>query len=113
MSFNCKECKYEKLASRDFEPCDTCVNGDEFKPQRSKNMTMEMIISDVIMDDFDPDKYDGIYCKKMNCHACEGTDYNGDPNGYGCQGNDEYIDKRYNSILKRRLKKYKEQKHVE
>jgi hypothetical protein len=58
-----------------------------------------------IMSDFDPDKYDGVFCKKIKCSACDGLDCNGEANGYGCAGNDEYIDKRYKSILKRRLKK--------
>ena len=58
-----------------------------------------------IMRDFDEDKYLGKFCNKVNCYACDGTDFNGEPNGYGCQGNDDYIKSRYNSILKRRLKK--------
>ena len=58
-----------------------------------------------IMSDFDVEKYNGKYCKKMKCTACDGTDFNGEPNGYGCEGNDNYIESRYQSIYKRRLKK--------
>ena len=63
-----------------------------------------------IMKDFDPSKYDGKFCKKINCHECEGTDFNGEPNGYGCQANEDYITSRYQSILKRRLKKLRKQR---
>jgi hypothetical protein len=58
------------------------------------------------MNDFDPDRYDGIVCKKLKCRECEGTDYNGEPKGYGCDAHDDYITERYNSILKRRIKKH-------
>ena len=58
-----------------------------------------------IMHDFDESKYDGKFCKKVKCNECGGTDYNGEPNGYGCDANKDYIDARYQSILKRRLKK--------
>jgi hypothetical protein len=57
-----------------------------------------------IMKDFDSIKYEGIFCKKVNCSECEGTDYTGEPNGYGCSDEEKYIEKRYNSILKRRIK---------
>lgn len=45
------------------------------------------------------------YCNKINCHECDGTDFNGEPNGYGCYGRDEYISKRYNAILENRKKR--------
>jgi len=58
-----------------------------------------------IMRDFDEDKYIEKYCMKVNCSKCNGTGEDGEPNGYGCEGNDDYVDKWYNSILKRRRKK--------
>jgi len=54
--------------------------------------------------DFDEDKYIEAYCNKHNCHACEGIDYNGETNGYGCDGLDKRIHTMYQSILKRRQK---------
>ena len=57
-----------------------------------------------IMSDFDPSNYDDRYCNKIDCHECDGADFNSEPNGYGCQANDNYIDTRYQSILKRRRK---------
>ena len=58
-----------------------------------------------IMSDFDDDKYTDAYCRKMKCNDCMGTDMNGEPNGYGCNGLEKRIENMYNSILKRRLKK--------
>ena len=58
-----------------------------------------------IMLDFDEDKYTAAYCKRMKCRECIGTDFNGEPNGYGCGGLEERIKIMYNSILKRRIKK--------
>jgi len=62
-----------------------------------------------IMKDFDSDKHGERFCKKENCHECDGTDFNGEPNGYGCEAQDEYIDSRYQSILRRRLKKIQQE----
>ena len=58
-----------------------------------------------IMKDFDEDKHGERFCKKMKCHECDGTDFNGEPNGYGCYGRDEYISKRYNAILENRKRR--------
>lgn len=58
-----------------------------------------------IMDDFDSDKYTKSYCKRQNCNSCDGTDFNGEPNGYGCAGFEERIKTMYKSILRRRLNK--------
>lgn len=55
-----------------------------------------------LMHDFDPDKYIESYCRRMNCRACEGTDLNGEPNGYGCHGLEKRQETMYQSILKRR-----------
>jgi len=60
---------------------------------------------DELMQDFDNDKYTEAFCKRKKCTACDGTDFEGEANGYGCIELDEYIDMRYNSLLKRRLKK--------
>ena len=58
-----------------------------------------------IMVDFDEDKYTKSYCKRQKCNACDGSDYNGEPNGYGCKGLEDRVNTMYNSILKRRMKK--------
>ena len=60
-----------------------------------------------IMDDFEEDKYIKSYCKRHNCNQCEGTDFNGEPNGYGCEGLKKRVDTMYTSILNRRMKKLK------
>lgn len=60
-----------------------------------------------IMIDFEPDKYVDAYCRRQKCKTCEGTDINGEPNGYGCQGLEDRQERMYNSILKRRLNKLK------
>ena len=65
-------------------------------------------IADKLMKDFDGDKYGDRFCKKQKCDQCEGTDETGEPSGYGCSLQDAYITNRYNSILKRRLKKRRE-----
>ena len=59
-----------------------------------------------LMKDFDYAKYEGRFCNKIGCSECKGTDQNGEPNGYGCEGEEQYIEKRYKSILKRRLKRH-------
>jgi len=61
-----------------------------------------------IMSDFDEDKYADKFCREQNCRLCYGTDFNGEPNGYGCTAQDEYISKWFNSILYRRKKKLKQ-----
>ena len=66
-----------------------------------------MINIDEIMRDFDDEKHADRFCHKMNCYICNGTDFYGEPNGYGCREQDDYIKVRYNSVLKRRLKKIK------
>lgn len=58
-----------------------------------------------IMSDFDADKYTKAYCNRKQCSYCDGTDYNGEPNGYGCDGLDKRVETMYKSILKRRMKK--------
>lgn len=59
-----------------------------------------------IMADFDADKYAMAFCKRQKCHCCYETDENGEPLGYGCPELDDRIDRMYQSILKRRMKKY-------
>jgi len=39
------------------------------------------------------------FCKIEHCRECEGTDFNGESNGYACDGREEYIEKNYNSII--------------
>ena len=67
---------------------------------------MFLILEQEIMLDFDEDKYTKSYCNKRKCHTCEGIDYNGEANGYSCDGLDKRIAIMYQSILKRRLKKF-------
>ena len=67
---------------------------------------------DEIMRDFDDEKHANRFCHKMNCYMCYGIGFDGEPNGFGCKEQDDYIKARYNSVLKRRLKKLKENKDV-
>lgn len=39
------------------------------------------------------------YCEQSNCSACKWTDENGEPNGFGCNGQDEFIDT-YEHLIK-------------
>ena len=57
------------------------------------------------MNDFDEEYYIEKYCAKNDCRQCDGTDYNGEQNGYGYEKSDEYVEKRYQSIIKRRMKR--------
>ena len=41
----------------------------------------------------DPEQLDEEYCSRVNCQACEGTDQNGEPNGYGCSSRDNWVEK--------------------
>lgn len=63
-----------------------------------------MLESD-IMWDFDDTKYTEAYCRKQKCRKCEGTDQNGEPNGYGCVGLENRVKTMYYSILNRRRDK--------
>lgn len=60
---------------------------------------------DEIMQDFDEDKCAKLFCKRQNCCACDGMDYNGESNGYGCEALVNHINTVYQSILIRRKKK--------
>ena len=71
--------------------------------RKEKDMTEQEIMSD-----FDEDKYAEAYCRGQKCKQCEGTDWNGESNGYGCTGLDDRIQRMYLSILKRRQKKLSE-----
>ena len=33
------------------------------------------------------------YCNKQKCKECDGSDESGEPNGYGCDGLEEYLSK--------------------
>ena len=57
-----------------------------------------------IMADFDEDKYIGNLCRQK-CGIIYESDYDGEPLCYGCKKLDARIQKMYDSILKRRLKK--------
>lgn len=41
----------------------------------------------------DVEDIDGIFCDEQGCSECRGLDYNGEPNGYGCAGAEEWSDK--------------------
>lgn len=67
----------------------------------------------VLMQDFVTDKYTEAYCRRKKCSACTGTDVNGEPNGYGCEGLTKRIDTMYRSILsRRRVKQIKQRSGV-
>jgi type I site-specific restriction-modification system R (restriction) subunit len=38
------------------------------------------------------------FCRKENCSTCDGSDENGEPNGYGCSHNEKYIEENYKYI---------------
>jgi len=33
-----------------------------------------------------------IFCQNENCSECFGTDHNGEPNGYGCESAERFVD---------------------
>jgi hypothetical protein len=33
------------------------------------------------------------FCASMNCHACDGCDYYGEPNGDGCEEEENFLDR--------------------
>lgn len=74
------------------------------KLDREMHYRMDVYSEEEIMKDFDRDKYIKSYCNKRNCHSCDGTDFNGEANGYGCGGLEQRIKTMYNSILKRRTR---------
>lgn len=39
------------------------------------------------------------YCISVDCGACNGTDQNGEPNGYGCPAKEEFIDNNYEKYM--------------
>lgn len=39
----------------------------------------------------DEDELSDEFCSRSKCSACDGTDYSGEPNGYGCTDNDNFI----------------------
>lgn len=53
------------------------------------------------MREFDPDDYVERFCKRSKCDVCNGSDENGEPNGYGCTALDAYIQYRYEAYIKR------------
>jgi hypothetical protein len=85
------------------------INDKDYNLNAIKNIledyNEQKINKSEIMSDFDEDKYVKAYCIRQNCHSCDGTDFNGEPNGYGCPGLEERICKMYHSIYKRRLNK--------
>lgn len=47
----------------------------------------------------DEDDLNQGYCDIKKCCQCDGTDQNGEPNGYGCPGQEKFIEKYWNSII--------------
>ncbi len=41
----------------------------------------------------DPEQLDSEYCSVSECSECDGTDMNGEPNGYGCTARDNWVEK--------------------
>jgi hypothetical protein len=68
-------------------------------------MTIDKIKEYEIMKDFDGDKYIDNFCQRANCGLYDTDEM---LNSCPCDNFDDYVKKRYNSILKRRLKKLKE-----
>ena len=42
---------------------------------------------------FDEDEVGDIFCETVNCRSCFGSAIDGEPNGYGCKGREDFIDK--------------------
>lgn len=38
------------------------------------------------------------FCKRSNCSKCNGSDDSGEPNGYGCDDMENFINENYNLI---------------
>ena len=47
----------------------------------------------------DEDELSHEYCAANKCTACFGIDQNGEPNGYGCPGQERFLDDNYELIL--------------
>ena len=47
----------------------------------------------------DKEKYENVnelideFCLKKKCSICQGTDMEGEPNGYGCDGMEAFVEK--------------------
>lgn len=65
------------------------------------------INQDEIMKDFNINKQLDAFCRNKLCYLCDGFDYFGEPNGYGCGERDEYVSDLYDTILEERLKALK------
>lgn len=39
------------------------------------------------------------YCKSVNCNICHGSDLNGEPNGYGCRGLDDFLEENTDELV--------------
>jgi hypothetical protein len=61
-----------------------------------------------IMEDFDEDAIGDAFCLSQGCSECQGSDYNGEPNGYGCEGRDNFVSKRFREILNQRTSPIKQ-----
>lgn len=65
-------------------------------------------MSDKLREEFKPEKayYRDIsdledeYCDQIGCHACDGTDQNGEPNGYGCEEREIWANKYFDDYVK-------------
>jgi hypothetical protein len=40
-----------------------------------------------------------LFCKRMNCSACDGTGLDGEPNGYGCKEAEEFNEELMGDII--------------
>ena len=47
----------------------------------------------------DEDILGDLFCESRNCTECVGIDHNGEPNGYGCEGRDDFIEANAESLV--------------
>ena len=55
---------------------------------------------------FDEDELLDDFCDQVGCHCCDGTDMNGEPNGYGCDEGEKFQDDNWRLIVNAEDEKY-------
>lgn len=47
----------------------------------------------------DEDELTDEFCRRNGCSECNGSDHNGEPNGYGCDFMEKFVDDNYHLII--------------
>lgn len=61
-----------------------CSDGDSFEELSKKAALKDHYICD--------DEIGDEFCTRLKCKLCNGSDINGEPNGYGCEWRDKYLE---------------------